>query len=275
MKTSGVHRGPGKDVFINCPFDDDYQPVFRAVVFAIHACGLNPRRALEIDDGAEVRVEKIIRIMRGCPLSVYDISRTALDRSSKLPRFNMPFELGLYLGLARGSGRKRPSLILDTERYRYQQFISDIAGQDIRAHASDPLRAITHIRDWLNTLFPFERLMGDWADALPGALMAAFCTQAGQVGNGGLEQRLEASPQPAPNEVRCGWHRPMNSFVKLSQLLLNGIAVSRKHVAHAPCCTPAIIWPLFNKDWRIITRLASLPCCMKNTFQPQPTPHTP
>lgn len=163
MKTSGRHRGPGKDVFINCPFDDDYQPVFRAIVFAIRACGLNPRCALEIDDGAEVRVEKIIRIMRGCPLSVHDISRTTLDRSSKLPRFNMPFELGLFIGLARGAGKRRPSLILDTERYRYQQFISDIAGQDIRAHAGDPLRAITHIRDWLNTLFPSERLMGGQA----------------------------------------------------------------------------------------------------------------
>jgi hypothetical protein len=163
MKTSRRQSGPGTDVFINCPFDEDYQPVFRAVVFAIRACGLNPRCALEIDDGAEVRVEKIIRIMRGCPLSVHDISRTALDRSSKLPRFNMPFELGLFIGLARGAGKRRPSLILDTERYRYQQFISDIAGQDIRAHAGDPLRAITHIRDWLNTLFPSVRLMGGQA----------------------------------------------------------------------------------------------------------------
>lgn len=187
MKTSGRHLGPGKDVFINCPFDADYQPVFRAIVFAIRACGMNPRCALEIDDGAEVRVEKIIRIMRGCPLSVHDISRTALDRSSKLPRFNMPFELGLFIGLARGAGKRHPSLILDTERYCYQQFISDIAGQDIRAHTGDPLRAITHIRDWLNTLFPSERLMGGQAfgklyqqftDDLPKSLKASRLTDA-------------------------------------------------------------------------------------------------
>lgn len=166
MNTSRGQRGPGTDVFINCPVDDGYQPVFRAIVFAIRACGLNPRCAIEIDDGAEVRVEKIIRIiriMRGCPLSMHDISRTALDRGTRLPRFNMPFELGLFIGLARGAGKRRPSLILDTERYRYQQFISDIAGQYIRAHAGDPLRAITHVRDWLNTLFPTERLMGGQA----------------------------------------------------------------------------------------------------------------
>lgn len=27
------------DVFINCPFDDDYKPLFDAVVFAVHDCG--------------------------------------------------------------------------------------------------------------------------------------------------------------------------------------------------------------------------------------------
>ncbi len=139
MKPSRRRTKSGADVFINCPFDADYQPVFRAIVFAIRACGLTPRCALEIEDGAEVRVEKIIRIVRGCTLSVHDISRTALDRSSKLPRFNMPLKLCLFIGLARGARKTSPSLILDTERYRYQQFISDIAGQDIRAHAGDSL----------------------------------------------------------------------------------------------------------------------------------------
>ena len=148
------------DIFINCPFDADYQPLFRAVVFAIHACGFNPRCALELDDGTEVRVEKIVLIMRSCAWSVHDISRTALDAGNKLPRFNMPFELGLYVGLARGARQSKPSLILDTERYRYQQFISDIAGQDIRAHGGDPLKIISHIRDWLNTLMPSRRLAG-------------------------------------------------------------------------------------------------------------------
>jgi hypothetical protein len=31
---------------------------------------------------------------------------------------------------------------LDSEQYRYRQFISDISGQDIRAHGGDPERAI-------------------------------------------------------------------------------------------------------------------------------------
>jgi hypothetical protein len=40
-------------------------------------------------------------------------------------------------------------LVLDVERYRYQRFISDIAGQDIAAHKNDVETAITKVRDWL------------------------------------------------------------------------------------------------------------------------------
>jgi hypothetical protein len=49
----------------------------------------------------------------------------------------MPLELGLFLGAKGfGSGRHRQKrcIILDRERYRYQKFISDIAGQDIHSY---------------------------------------------------------------------------------------------------------------------------------------------
>ncbi|MBL9131523.1 MAG: hypothetical protein JNG86_10010 [Verrucomicrobiaceae bacterium] len=101
-----------------------------------------------------MRVEKILRIINECGLSIHDISRTQPDRQSKLPRFNMPFELGLFLGAAR-LGEKRHeekgSLILDVKPYRYQAFLSDIAGQDIRAHGNDPDMIIGVVRNWLNT----------------------------------------------------------------------------------------------------------------------------
>lgn len=57
--------------------------------------------------------------------------------SHRLPRFNMPFELGLFLGARRYGGpsqRRKCCLILDRDSYRFQIFCSDIAGQDIRAH---------------------------------------------------------------------------------------------------------------------------------------------
>jgi len=41
-------------VFVNCPFDTQYKPLFEAIVFTVFACGFQPRCALEIDDASEV-----------------------------------------------------------------------------------------------------------------------------------------------------------------------------------------------------------------------------
>lgn len=144
-----------ESIFLNCPFDDAYRPIFEAIVFAAFDCGYVPRCALEADDAGQVRFEKILAIIRGCRLGVHDISRTELDGTNALPRFNMPFELGLFVGAARfgvRDQRRKVCLVLDRERYRFQKFISDIAGQDIREHSDDPERAIAQLRAWLAAL---------------------------------------------------------------------------------------------------------------------------
>lgn len=145
--------GYSKSVFINCPFDSGYQDLFDAIVFTVQDCGFVARCAKEVQDSGEVRIEKITSLIRECRYGVHDISRTELDRGTNLPRFNMPLELGLFLGAKSFGGkkqRKKLSLVLDTEQYRYQQFCSDIAGQDISAHGGDPEQAITLVRDWLS-----------------------------------------------------------------------------------------------------------------------------
>ena len=66
----------------------------------------------------------------------------------------MPFELGVFLGAKRYGGReqkKKIGLILDRERFRYQAFLSDIAGQDIREHGDDLKQIISIIRNWLRS----------------------------------------------------------------------------------------------------------------------------
>ena len=45
-------------------------------------------------------------------------------------------------------------MILDVERYRFQKFISDIAGQDVAAHGGEPAKAIGAVRDWLSNATP-------------------------------------------------------------------------------------------------------------------------
>lgn len=141
-------------VFINCPFDSAYRPLFEAVVFAVYDCGFYPRSALEVDDSSEVRIGKIIRIIKECRLAIHDISRTQLDRGTRLPRFNMPLELGIFIGAkAFGSKeqRRKAAIVMDTDRYRYQQYISDIAGQDIRAHGGTSAELIDQVRNFLIT----------------------------------------------------------------------------------------------------------------------------
>ncbi len=95
-------------------------------------------------------------------------------------------ELGLDLGCRRfGSTHEKDKvvLIMDTEPYRYQMFISDISGQDIYAHHDDERQAIDVVRDWLRleldprtTIIPsgaaiFRRYQ-DFQAALP-----ALCTR--------------------------------------------------------------------------------------------------
>ncbi len=140
-------------VFINCPFDPDYRPLFRAMCFTIVACGYHPRCALDFSDSGESRFHRIIDLILDCGLSVHDISRVQLDGESGLPRFNMPLELGADLGLRlRGPPRQRDRrlLILDSERHRYDVTTSDLSGQDLGAHHDNLPEIIARVRDWLN-----------------------------------------------------------------------------------------------------------------------------
>jgi hypothetical protein len=144
---------PVDGVFINVPFDRPYRKLFHALVFAVHDCGFVARCALEEDDGSQVRMEKLYAIIRDCALGIHDLSRVTLDAENRLPRFNMPLELGIFLGAKRYGDRhqKRKScLILERDRYRYQKFCSDLSGQDVREHHNDVFLAIAATRNWLH-----------------------------------------------------------------------------------------------------------------------------
>ncbi len=139
------------NVFINCPFDDEYKIIFNAIVFTVYDCGFVARCSLEEDAVGEARFTNILDIISQCRYAVHDISRTELDEQG-LPRFNMPLELGTFLGARRFGDKDQRSkkfLILDKEQYRYQQFISDLAGYDIRSHNNDAEKVSATVRNWL------------------------------------------------------------------------------------------------------------------------------
>ncbi len=86
-----------ENVFINCPFDIDYASNFQAITFTVYRCGFFPVSALSEDNALHNRLSKIEKIIETSKYGIHDISRTELN-SSGLPRFNMPFELGVFFG---------------------------------------------------------------------------------------------------------------------------------------------------------------------------------
>jgi len=144
------------NVFINCPFDKDFQPMLKSLVFSLLYLDFEPRLSQTLSS-SEIRIHQIITHISNSKFGIHDLSRNKAKKKGELPRFNMPYELGLDIGAARfGSGelKSKRILILETKRYEYQKFISDISGQDIENHDNDPLTLITKVRNWFINLQP-------------------------------------------------------------------------------------------------------------------------
>jgi hypothetical protein len=128
--------------------------MFRACTFTVLDASFIPRCSLEVSDGTQNRLNAIIRIINECRYGVHDLSRVQLDSRSKLPRFNMPFELGLfysakYFGMSKQ--KRKQCLVFERQKYRYQKFISDIAGVDVIPHDNSAEKLIGALRNWLVT----------------------------------------------------------------------------------------------------------------------------
>ncbi len=110
-----------------------------------------------------VRIDVIKELIENSKYSIHDLCRNISSEANQLPRFNMPFELGIDIG-AQSFGNKslkqKRILILETNPYEYQKFISDIAGQDIDSHKDDPKTLLTKIRNWLYRINPNSKFVG-------------------------------------------------------------------------------------------------------------------
>ena len=139
-----------RNVFVNCPFDHAYKPLFDAAIFAIHDLGFQARHAL-IDDGEALRLKRIADELAQSRYSIHDLSRVELSGKQKLPRFNMPFEAGIAYARHAfpAAGESHHILLIDSKRYRYLASLSDAAGLDIKVHADDPVQLIGAVREFL------------------------------------------------------------------------------------------------------------------------------
>jgi hypothetical protein len=137
------------NVFINCPFDNYYFPLLKPLLFTLIYIDLVPRIS-ETSDSGEFRLLKIRDLMAVSQYSIHDLSRMEPLKQKDYPRFNMPFECGIDFGLRMSSNEyaSKKFLILEKEQHRYQKVISDISGNDIKAHKNEPEQIVKVIRDW-------------------------------------------------------------------------------------------------------------------------------
>ncbi|MCC6589111.1 MAG: hypothetical protein IT168_20610 [Bryobacterales bacterium] len=142
--------GISRDIFINHPYGDFYEPLRIALLFTIQACGYWPRSAQERLNGLELRLEKIEYLVKNCRLSAHDVG-TYPEWTH--PHYNMGFELGLCFSWHRSQFSQNQevsaSCLVLLNELDQQRYFSDLAGIDVSVHGRDPLQMIEGVRSWL------------------------------------------------------------------------------------------------------------------------------
>lgn len=161
-----VKREFEKNVFINCPFDSDYYPFLRPLLFTIDYLGFNPKIALERSDSGEQRLDKICELIKKSKYSIHDLSRLKSSKRDEFYRLNMPFELGLDYGSRRFASnylKEKKYLILEKRAFDYRKALSDISGVDIKQHDNKPAKLVQAVRNWFVETVSLSNVAGPTA----------------------------------------------------------------------------------------------------------------
>lgn len=143
-----------KNVFINCPFDEDYRQLLLSILFTVKYLGFFPRLTLEKADAGTTRISLILELIDASKFGIHDLSRILATKKDEPARMNMPFELGMDFGCKKFRDQpwsEKRILILEKERYRYQAALSDLSGSDIKNHDDEPIKVTKAVRDWFIT----------------------------------------------------------------------------------------------------------------------------
>lgn len=127
-----THSSTEITVFLNVPFDRQYRPLFIALLSSLTALGCDPHCVLEVPTAGRNRLDRIYDLIASCTASIHDVSRVTLSGPLRVPRFNMPFELGLTYAIA----RQKPHgfFIFEQKPFRLQSSLSDLNGHDPHLH---------------------------------------------------------------------------------------------------------------------------------------------
>ena len=123
---------PKDKVFINCPYDEKYKELFFALIYMCEVNDLEPIFAA-CDESSSDRMTNIYNCIIKSKYAIHDISRI----KDRIPRFNMPFELGMYYMHIREKAKNKKMLILEGEKNKSDKTISDLSGLEIKCHNND------------------------------------------------------------------------------------------------------------------------------------------
>ncbi|MBI3491235.1 MAG: hypothetical protein HY047_05560 [Acidobacteria bacterium] len=117
------------DVFINLPFDSRHERRYIGLIAGLVGLGLNPRCVLEVPPSRD-RLRRLVALIRDCRTSIHDLSEVRLSRRGRyaVPRFNMPFELGLAVAIsdARRTRLRHEWRVMEAEPFRINESLSDL-----------------------------------------------------------------------------------------------------------------------------------------------------
>lgn len=203
-------------VFLNCPFDDAYVPLLSAMIFTTVTCGFQPRSALEDDGAGLMRFDRLCSLVRSCDIGIHDLSRTE-SSTEGLPRFNMPLELGLFLGARAFGGprqKQKATLLLVKDHHTMGRYLSDLASVDPVADGGTPHGAVEAVRGF------FQRTLvaSGSARRLPGAVA--------------IHARFVAFQKALPKMAKAGGFAsnaldPLKSYVDYNYAVLDFLSTDK------------------------------------------------
>ena len=140
-------------VFLNYPFDPEFEPMSDAMHFSVIAAGLIPLCAHDLSVPDKPRLELLVEAIVNCDYSAHDFSRCTGEGPQNFSRFNMPIEMGMALFHAIATQRQNHRCIFFVSNpHDYKIFASDLSGLDPKSHESNDIQLMSALYEWLRDI---------------------------------------------------------------------------------------------------------------------------
>ena len=132
-----------QSVFLNIPYDAQFEELYLAYIVGLTQLGLKINATLAVPN--QDRLKRIVGLIEKSDVSIHDLSR--IESSSGIPRFNMPLELGLALFRSHITRGRHRVFVFEKKAYRVQRSTSDVNGIDPQIHKGRPKGVMAGLRN--------------------------------------------------------------------------------------------------------------------------------